>query len=56
MTLISALLIFVALILYILGQLFLKHAMESDLRGRRFTKFFTAGLVAMTISFFITLG
>jgi len=45
-TLISALLIFVALILYILGQLFLKHAMESDLRSRRFTKFFTAGLVA----------
>ena len=56
MTLISALLIFVALILYILGQLFLKHAMESDLRSRRFTKFFTAGLIAMTISFFITLG
>ena len=57
MTLISALLIFVALILYILGQLFLKHAMESDdLRSRRFTKFFVAGLVAMTISFFITLG
>jgi hypothetical protein len=54
-TLISALLIFVALILYILGQLFLKHAMESDLRSRRFTKFFAAGLVAMTISFFITL-
>lgn len=56
MTLISALLIFVALILYILGQLFLKHAMESDLRSRRFTKFFAAGLVAMTLSFFITLG
>ena len=55
MTLISALLIFVALILYILGQLFLKHAMESDLRSRRFTKFFVTGLVAMTISF-ITLG
>ena len=56
MTLVSALLIFVALILYILGQLFLKHAMESDLRSRRFTRFFVAGLVAMTISFFISLG
>jgi len=53
---ISALLIFIALILYILGQLFLKHAMESDLRSRRFAKFFGAGLVAMTLSFFITLG
>jgi hypothetical protein len=38
-TLISALLIFVALILYILGQLFLKHAMESDLRSGRFANF-----------------
>ena len=56
MTPISALLIFIALILYILGQLFLKHAMESDLRSRRFAKFFGAGLVAMTLSFFITLG
>ncbi len=56
MTLISALLIFVALILYILGQLFLKHAMESDLRSARFAKFFGAGLATMTFSFFITLG
>ena len=56
MTLVSALLIFVALILYILGQLFLKHAMESDLRSDRFAKFFGAGLVTMTFSFFITLG
>jgi drug/metabolite transporter (DMT)-like permease len=55
-TVISALLIFVALILYILGQLFLKHAMESDLRSRRFRRFFVAGLTTMTFSFFITLG
>jgi drug/metabolite transporter (DMT)-like permease len=53
---VSALLIFVALILYIVGQLFLKHAMESDLGSIRFTKFFGAGLAAMTFSFFITLG
>ena len=56
MTPISALLIFVALIFYILGQLFLKHAMESDLRSSRFAKFFAACIVAMTFSFFITLG
>jgi undecaprenyl phosphate-alpha-L-ara4N flippase subunit ArnE len=55
-TLVSALLIFVALILYILGQLFLKHAMESDLGSDRFAKFFGAGLATMTLSFFITLG
>ena len=52
MTLISALLIFVALILYILGQLFLKHAMEGDLRSARFAKFFGAGLATMTFSFY----
>jgi drug/metabolite transporter (DMT)-like permease len=53
---ISALLIFVALILFILGQLFLKHAMEDDLRSSRFKKNFAVGLAAMTVSFFITLG
>jgi drug/metabolite transporter (DMT)-like permease len=53
---VSALLIFIALILYILGQLFLKHAMESDLRSARFKKNFAVGLSAMTVSFFITLG
>ena len=56
MTPVSALLIFVALILYILGQLFLKHAMESDFRSARFAKFFATGLATMTFSFFITLG
>ena len=56
MTPISALLIFIALVLYILGQLFLKHAMGSDLRSTRFAKFFGAGLATMTFSFFITLG
>ena len=56
MTPFSALLIFVALVLFVVAQLFLKHAMENDLRSRRFTRFFAAGLVAMTISFFITLG
>ena len=56
MTPVSGLLIFVALILYILGQLFLKHAMEDDLGSARFKKNFTIGLSTMTVSFFITLG
>jgi drug/metabolite transporter (DMT)-like permease len=55
-TAVSALLIFVALILFVLAQLFLKHAMESDLRSARFTKNFAIGLSTMTASFFITLG
>ena len=56
MTVASGLLIFFALVLFVAGQLLLKHAMESKLYSARFTKFFTTGLTAMTISFFITLG
>jgi drug/metabolite transporter (DMT)-like permease len=56
MTPISALLIFVALILFIVGQLLLKHAMENGVGSARFAKFFGSGLAAMTVSFFITLG
>ena len=56
MTVTSALLIFFALVLFVAGQLLLKHAMESTLYSTRFTKFFATGLTAMTISFFITLG
>jgi uncharacterized membrane protein len=56
MTPISALLIFVALILFIGGQLLLKHAMENGFVSARFAKFFAPGLAAMTVSFFITLG
>ncbi len=56
MTVTSALLIFFALVLFVAGQLLLKHAMESTFYNARFTKFFATGLTAMTISFFITLG
>ena len=56
MTVTSAVLIFFALVLFVAGQLLLKHAMESTLYSTRFTKFFATGLTAMTISFFITLG
>jgi uncharacterized membrane protein len=55
-TLFSALLVFAALVLFVLAQLFLKHAMESDLRSARFRKLFAIGLSTMTVSFFITLG
>jgi len=55
-TVTSAVLIFFALVLFVAGQLLLKHAMESTLYSTRFTKFFATGLTAMTISFFITLG
>jgi drug/metabolite transporter (DMT)-like permease len=55
-TMISALLIFLALVLFIAGQLLLKHTMESELYSARFMKFFATGLIAMTFSFFITLG
>jgi drug/metabolite transporter (DMT)-like permease len=55
-TLISALLIFLTLVTFVAGQLLLKHAMERDLRSSGFAKFFSAGLVAMTFSFFVTLG
>jgi uncharacterized membrane protein len=53
---ISALLIFATLVTFIGGQLLLKHAMESDLRSKRFARYFSGGLAAMTFSFFVTLG
>lgn len=56
MNFVSAFLILLALVLFIVGQLLLKHAMEADLGSRRFLQFFVPGLVAMTVSFFITLG
>lgn len=56
MTPISALLISLTLLAFVAGQLLLKHAMEHELRSARFAKFFSSGLVAMTFSFFVTLG
>jgi len=52
----AALLIALSLFSFVAGQLLLKHAMEHGLRSARFAKFFSAGLVAMTFSFFVTLG
>ncbi|MGI9113531.1 MAG: EamA family transporter [Chthoniobacterales bacterium] len=56
MTPISALLISLTLLAFVAGQLLLKHAMEHELRSARFAKFFSSGIVAMTFSFFVTLG
>jgi uncharacterized membrane protein len=60
MTLWSFFLILTSLITFVAGQLLLKKGMEltkaadHDARGLGF--FITAGIVAMTISFFLTLG
>lgn len=56
MTAVSALLIALTLFAFVAGQLLLKHAMEHELRSERFARFFSSGLVAMTFSFFVTLG
>ena len=56
MTAASAFLISLTLFSFVAGQLLLKHAMEHDLRSADFAKFFGSGLVAMTFSFFVTLG
>jgi uncharacterized membrane protein len=52
----SALLIFLTLVSFVAGQLLLKHAMENDFRSSCFATFFSAGLLALTVSFFVTLG
>lgn len=60
MTPLSLTLIFVSLITFVAGQLFLKSAMESStasgFRNSRFLSFFGSGIFLMTISFFLTLG
>ena len=52
-------LIFISLITFVGGQLLFKHAMERSRThafGRKFAKWFVAGIASMTISFFLTLG
>jgi uncharacterized membrane protein len=53
------LLIFSALITFVGGQLWFKRAMEASRQsgfGKEFAKFFVPGIIAMTVSFFLTLG
>jgi uncharacterized membrane protein len=56
----SLILILIALITFVAGQLLLKKGMEltigTHLRARGFVPFITGGIVLMTISFFLTLG
>lgn len=58
MSSLAALLIFSSLVLFVVGQLLLKRAMDlsSAWKTRRFGVFFSAGIASMTVSFFITLG
>ena len=60
MTLLSFALILASLVTFVGGQLFLKKGMElttgENRNTRRFASLITAGIVAMTISFFLTLG
>ena len=60
MTLLSLVLILLALLTFVGGQLILKRAMESTvahgLRQSKFIALLGCGIFLMTISFFITLG
>jgi uncharacterized membrane protein len=53
-------LILIALVSFVAGQLLLKRAMESTgqngFRNTRFISLLSAGILLMTISFFVTLG
>jgi len=59
MTWLAFILILVALVAFVAGQLFLKHAMESStatgLRDRKVIFFLCWGVLSMTIHFFVTL-
>jgi drug/metabolite transporter (DMT)-like permease len=52
----SGFLIASTVVAFVAGQLLLKRAMESRIRSKRFLKLFGSGLIAMTFSFFVTLG
>lgn len=58
MKILPLVLILVALITFVSGQLLFKHAMETSHKGfdRHFAKFFVPAIGCMTISFFLTLG
>ena len=60
MTFWSLILILISLSTFVAAQLFLKRAMESTtargFRNSRFVSLLSAGIVLMTISFFLTLG
>lgn len=53
-------LIAVSLVTYVIGQLYLKRAMDisarAGLRSRSFVSRISLGIIAMTVSFFLSLG
>jgi len=59
-TLLALVLILLALVTFVAGQIFLKHAMESttktDFQKSSVAVQLGAGILLMTISFFVTLG
>ena len=60
MSLLIVLLIVVSLVAFVAGQILLKHAMESTVRGgygqRTFAFFIVAGTATMAVSYFLNLG
>ena len=59
MSVLPFVLIFIALITFVAGQLFFKHAMETSRGlgfGAKFAKIFVPGIASMAVSFFLTLG
>jgi drug/metabolite transporter (DMT)-like permease len=59
MTFLALSLILIALVTFVWGQIFLKHAMapgQREISRKRFAWLLTAGISLMTISFFLTLG
>ena len=60
MSFLALVLILIAVITFVAGQLLLKKGMElttgTHPRDRRFVPLITGGIVLMTISFFLTLG
>jgi drug/metabolite transporter (DMT)-like permease len=59
MSVLPFVLIFIALITFVAGQLFFKRAMETSRGlgfGAKFAKIFVPGIASMAVSFFLTLG
>jgi len=52
-------LLFIAMLSFVVGQFFFKHAMDKSHQsgfGAEFYRFFVPGILSMTVSFFLTLG
>src|ERR1700759_4700261 len=59
MRLVAFPLLVIAMLSFVAGQFFFKHAMDHSHRtgfGANFYRFFLPGIASMTVSFFLTLG